>query len=108
MNWASGGRLYHKRSNIICYDIFRIQLSESILFTVHALPNSKSLSELLSSIGMTGLIFSDDFNSHQQHKLKISFSKIYNLNLHQNKFWKGLQGLSNIGIKWSNSDVNLR
>lgn len=86
----------------------RIQLSESILFTVHALPNSKSLSELLSSIGMIGIIFADDFNSHQQHKLKISFSKIFNLNLHQNKFWKGLQGLSNIGIKWSNSDVNLR
>ena len=86
----------------------RTQLSESILLTVHILPNSKSLSDLLCSIGMTGLIFSDDFNSHQQHKLKISFSKIFNLNLHQNKFWKGLQGLGNIGIKWSNSDVNLR
>ena len=86
----------------------RIQLSESILLTVHILPNSKSLSELLSSLGMTGLIFSEDFQSHQQHKLKMSFSKIFNLNLHQNKFWKGLQGLGNIGIKWSNSDVNLR
>lgn len=86
----------------------KLQISESIVFLTHGLPTSKSLSDVLFSMGNIGINFLEDFSSNQQHKLKISFSKQFNRNLHQNKFWKGLQGLGEIGIKWSNSDVNFR
>lgn len=88
--------------------INRFQLAESIVFAVNGLPTSKSISDLLFSMGNMGISFFDDFSFLQQQKLKTSISKHFSRNFHQNKFWKGLQGLGEIGIKWSNIDVNFR
>ena len=86
----------------------RFQLFESIVFAVNGLPTSKSISDILYSMGNMGISFFDDFSFIQQQKLKTSISKHFSRNFHQNKFWKGLQGLAEIGIKWSNIDVNFR
>jgi hypothetical protein len=88
--------------------INRLQLAESVVFAVNGLPTSKSISDLLFSMGNMGISFFDDFSFLQQQKLKTSISKHFSHNFHQNKFWKGLQGLAEIGIKWSNIDVNFR
>lgn len=88
--------------------INRLQISESVVFAVNGLPTSKSISDLLYAMGNMGISFFDDFSFIQQQKLKTSISKHFSRNFHQNKFWKGLLGLSEIGIKWSNLDVNFR
>ena len=83
-------------------------LSDAIVFLVIGLPVSKSLSDVIFSIGNMEMNIFEDFSTAQQHKLKLSFTKQFRHNLHHNKFWKGLTGLSVIGIKWSNTDINLR
>ena len=85
-----------------------LQLSESIVYATTGLQQNKSISDLLYSIGNMNFIFSDDFSSSQQYLMKKLIAKHFSRNIWEKNFYKGLQGLGSMGLKWSNSDVNLR
>ena len=84
------------------------QLSESIVYATTGLQQNKSISDLLYSIGNMNFVFSDDFSSSQQYLMKKLIAKHFSRNIWEKNFFKGLQGLGSMGLKWSNSDVNLR
>lgn len=86
----------------------KIILCEAIVYTVISLPASRSISDIFNSMGQMNIILSSDFTSIQQFQIKNLLSKHYNRNYHHNKFFKGLYGLSEIGLKWSSLDVNIR